>query len=35
MFGDDVSIDVGQHPDSNVTEVKISIVPAEQSEREC
>ena len=34
MFGDDVSIDVEQHPDSNVTEVKISIVPAEQSERE-
>jgi len=34
MFGEDVSIDVEQHPDSNITEVKISIVPAEQSERE-
>ena len=34
MFGEDVSIDVEQHPDSNVTEVKISVVPAEQSERE-
>ena len=34
MFGDDVAIDVEQHPDSYVTSVKISIVPAEQSERE-